>query len=317
MDKLWAMQIFMRVMECGSFSRAAESLNLANATVTSSIRNLEKHLGVTLIQRNTRHIRLTEEGEFFFPRCREILNAVSVAENEVRGQANEVSGVLKVEAPFAIGQSLLGYYLPKFAKRYPKIKVSLNLTNEPRNLIERSTDVAIRMDSVEDADLVARPVYEAKYIVCGAPSLVDSLGDVHPRDIDPRICLGLFKDNYLVFNQWMLRKDNEQVLLQPEGIINSNNTGVLIESAIQGAGLIYILDIFAEEFFKENKLKPMFLNWETSVRVFHAVTVKSRFASENAKAFIEFLREVLDVESRPRIGRQIQIESWKRRKKQG
>lgn len=317
MDKLWAIQIFMRVMECGSFSRAAESLNLANATVTSSIRNLEKHLGVTLIQRNTRHLRLTEEGEIFFPKCRQILDAVSNAEKEVRGQASEVSGTLKVEAPFAISESLLGPYLPKLARRYPKLKVSLNLTNDPRGLIERSTDVAIRMDSVEDADLVARPVYEAKYIVCGAPALVDSLQGVHPKDLNPEICLGLFKDNYQVFNQWALSKDGEQVYLQPQGIINANNTGVLVEAAIQGAGLIYVLDIFVEEYFKDNSLKPMFIDWETSVRVFHAVTVKSRFVSQNVKAFIDFLLEVLDVESRPRIGRQIQIDSLKRRRKQG
>ena len=73
MDKLWAMEVFVRVMECGSFSRAAESLDLANATVTSSLRNLEKHLGVTLIQRNTRHLRLTEEGELFLPTCHEVI----------------------------------------------------------------------------------------------------------------------------------------------------------------------------------------------------------------------------------------------------
>src|SRR5690606_19800097 len=71
MDRLWGMEIFVRVVECGSFSKAAESLNLANATVTSNLRNLEKHLGVTLIQRNTRHLRLTEEGQAFLPRCRE------------------------------------------------------------------------------------------------------------------------------------------------------------------------------------------------------------------------------------------------------
>lgn len=315
MDKLWAMQVFMRVMECGSFSRAAESLGLANATVTSSVRNLEQHLGVTLIQRNTRHLRLTEEGEIFYPKCRDIIDAVSLVEMEVKGHANEVSGILKVEAPFAIGQSILGPHLPKLARRYPKLKVALNLTNDPRNLIEKSTDVALRMDSVEDADLVARPVYEAKYVVCGAPALVDSLKNVRPDELDPGICLGLFKDNYQINNQWLLFRGTEKILIQPQGMFNSNNTGALINAALQGIGLIYVLDIFAQDYFRNGLLKPMYLDWGTSVRVFHAVTVKSRYASQNTKAFIDFLQEIFEIDNRPSVGKQVQIESWKRRRK--
>ena len=182
MDKLWAMEVFVRVMECGSFSRAAESLDLANATVTSSLRNLEKHLSVTLIQRNTRHLRLTEEGDLFLPRCLEILKSVAQLESDVKIHATEIAGLLRVECPFAIGQTLLCPALPELARRHPGMSVAVNLTNEPHNLIERATDVAIRMDRVEDADLVARPIYEARYIVCGAPATVRRL-----RKLDPQL----------------------------------------------------------------------------------------------------------------------------------
>lgn len=309
MDKLWAMQVFVRVMECGSFSRAAEFLNLANATVTASIRNLEQHLGVTLIQRNTRQLRLTDQGELFLPRCKEIIASVEEIEKKIKGQANTVSGSLRVEAPFALGQNLICPLLPLLCKRHPDLLIALNLTNDPRNLIERGTDVAIRMDSVEDADLVARPIYKAKYIVCGAPQWVERLQGTLPQDLDPSHCLGLFKYNYQIPNNWFFRKDGIETLIKPSGPLACNNTASLLEAARQGLGLIYILDIFAEDYIDKGILKSVFDQWDTSIKVFHAVTVKSRFTSVNSRAFIDFLIEFFDEEHRPNCQDTIAIDS--------
>src|SRR5579864_5681897 len=169
MDRLWAMEVFARVSECGSFSRAAESLNLANATVTSCVRNLERHLGVTLLQRNTRHLRLTDAGERFHARCKVLLEDVLVAEQEAAQAHAEVRGTLNVEAPIAIGHALLLPALPSLLAEHPGLSVNVNLTNKPHALIERGIDIAIRMDAVEDSDLVARPLYAASYVVCGRP----------------------------------------------------------------------------------------------------------------------------------------------------
>ena len=307
MDKLWAMEVFVRVMECGSFSRAAESLDLANATVTSSLRNLEKHLGVTLIQRNTRHLRLTEEGELFLPTCHEILKSVAQVESDVKIHATEIAGLLRVEAPFAIGQTLLCPMLPVLARRHPGLSIAVNLTNEPHNLIERATDVAIRMDRVEDADLVAYPIYKVHYIVCGAPTTVARLGQVTPQKLDPRICMGLFKDRYQTPNHWTLTKADEQVVIRPQGALNFNNTQALIQAALQEVGLIYVLDVFVADALEQGTLTQIFPDWQTGVRTFHAVTVKSRFASPKVRAFIDFLPEIFDVRRRPDIKNQVAV----------
>jgi LysR family transcriptional regulator for bpeEF and oprC len=308
-DKLWAMQVFVRVIECGSFSRAAEFLNLANATVTASIRNLEQHLGVTLIQRNTRQLRLTNQGELFLPRCKEIIASVEEIEKTVKGQANTVSGPLRVEAPFALGQGLICPLLPLLFERYPNLSIALNLTNDPHNLIERGTDVAIRMDSVEDADLVARPIYKAKYILCGAPQWINRLQGTLPKDLDPSHCLGLFTNNYQISNHWLFSKDGVDTFIKPAGALAFNNTTSLLEAARQGLGLIYILDIFAEDYLEKGFLKSFFNQWDTSVRVFHAVTVKSRFPSINSRAFIDFLIDFFDEKHRPNAQDSIEISS--------
>jgi LysR family transcriptional regulator for bpeEF and oprC len=315
MDKLWAMEVFVRVMECGSFSRAAESLNLANATITSSLRNLETHLGVVLIQRNTRHLRLTEEGEIFLPKCKEILKSVAQIESEVNVHATEISGMLRVESPFAIGQNILCPKLPELHRRYPNLSIAVNLTNEPHSMIERATDVAIRMGRVEDADLVARPIYEARYIICGAPSFVTELGSVSPSELDPHLCMGLLKDNYQTPNLWTLTRQSEEVVIRPQGALSFNNTAALIQAAMSKMGLIYVLDIFVADAISQGKLVQIFPEWETSVCTFHAVTVKSRFASPKIRAFIDFMLEVLDPEHRPDLKSQIAVGSDRKMRK--
>lgn len=315
MDKLWAMEVFVRVMECGSLSRAAESLDLANATVTTSLRNLEKHLGVTLIQRNSRHLHLTEEGRIFLPRCQEILRNVARAEADVKVNATDIAGPLRVEAPFAIGQNLLCPALIELTRRHPGLSVSVTLTNDPHNLIERATDVAIRMDRVEDADLVGRPIYEAKYIVCGSPVVVGDMRPATPRDLDPARCLGLFAEGNHAPNPWRFSKDEEEVVINPQGPLNFNNTEALIAAALRDIGLIYVLDVFVADLVKQGRLVELFPDWQTSKRTFHAVTVKSRFAAPKVRAFIDFLLEIFDARRRPSVRTMVAIGPDRRTKK--
>jgi len=315
MDKLWAMEVFVRVMECGSLSRAAQSMDLANATVTSSLRNLEKYLGATLIQRNSRHLHLTEEGRLFLPRCQEILGSVARAEAEVKSLATNISGPLRVEVPFAIGQNLLCPALAELTRRHPGLTVSLTLSNSPHSLVERATDVAIRMDRVEDADLVGRPVYEAKYLVCGTPATVAALRAATPRDLDPGCCLGLFSEGSHTPNPWVFTRDGDEVIVRPQGPLNFNNTESLIVSALQGAGLIHVLDIFVADLIAEGKLVPLFPDWQTGKRTFYAVTVRSRFVAPKVRAFIDFLLEIFDPRSRPDIKTIVPIGLDRRKKK--
>lgn len=315
MDKLWAMEVFVRVLECGSFSRAAESLDLANATVTSSLRNLEKHLGVTLIQRNTRHLRLTEEGELFLPKCREILKNVAQVESDVKLNSAEVSGMLRVESPFGFGQTLLCPNLPELTRRHPNLRIAVNLTNETHSLIERATDVAIRMDKVEEADLVARPIYETHHIVCGTPAMVAKLKCNHPKQLNPKYCLGIFNENYQTPNPWTLSKGEDGFSIRPEGALTFNNTQALIQAALNEVGLIYVLDVFVDELLASGKLVQMFPDWQTSKRTFHAVTVKSRFASPKVRAFLDFLPEIFDISRRPNIKTQVAVGPTRKKRK--
>lgn len=314
MDKLWGMEVFLRVMECGSFSRAADSLNLANATVTSTVRNLEKHLGVTLIQRNTRHLNLTDEGRLFLPHCQRILKAVAEAESDVKTRANDISGILRIEAPFAIGQALICPALVEFIQIHPDLRISVTLTNQPHRMIERGTDIAIRMDNVEDADLVARPIYEARHVICGAPDLVEKLQLTHPSSMDPTYCLGLFEEGKSKLFTWQLAMGDETVTIHPEGPLHFNNTQALIQAACQGVGLIHVLDVFVAEHIEQGKLVVLFPEWSTRMRTFHVAMVKSRFISPKIRAFIDYLLQVFDTRRRPSVTTMVEVSPSRRTK---
>lgn len=315
MDRLWAMQIFVRVVECGSFNRAAESLDIANATVTSSVRNLERHLGVTLISRNTRFLHLTDEGQAYLDRCRQVLSDVEQMETEVRGKNSEISGVLRVESPVAFARALLCPAMAAFTTRHPGISVAMTLTDHPQNLIERGTDVAIRIDYVDDADLVARPIYQARYVVCGTPQLAAALP--HPDDpaqLDPRRCLGILASGRYMPREWVFSRDDRKVSLCPEGPVHYNNSEALIQAAQEGLGFVYVLDVFANSLIANGTLSEVFSDWETASRTFYAVAPHGRFVSPKARAFSDFLLESLDAQRRPLASTPVEVRSGRRGK---
>lgn len=298
MDRLWAMEVLIRVVECGSFSRAAASLDLANATVTACVRNLEKHLGVTLIERNTRYLRLTDEGTIFVAQCHGILQSVERAEAGIRTQIGQMRGLLRVEVPISIGHALICPVLSEFAQRHPETSVAVTLTNQPHNLIERAIDIAIRMDRVEDGDLIAKPIYEARYVVCGIPALVKRAA-AHPGELNPRLCLGLLHEGEQNAADWTLTKGKQRAVIRPQGPLHFNSSDGLVTAALKGAGIIHVLDIFANRHIADGELAEAYADWTTGTKAFYAVTSKSRIASARIRVFIDFLLETLAAQRRP------------------
>jgi len=307
MDRLWAMQVFVRVTECGSFSRAAASLNLANATVTACVRNLERHLGATLINRNTRFLCLTDAGEQFLLESKQILQAVERAEVNIQAAVGELRGTLRMEVPIAIGQTLICPALSLFAARYPGLSVSVTLTNSTNNMIESAIDVAIRMRRVEEADLVARPIYEGHYVVCGRPDLVDRLPE-HPAQLDPRLCLGLVQEGGRGPLEWQLRRDGEEhVAVRPDGPLHFNSSSALIGAALRGSGLVHVLDAYIGAHVASGELAMAYPDWTTTTKPFYAVTPKTRVMSPKIRALIDFLLETLDPHRRPQAWQTIRV----------
>lgn len=298
MDRLRGMEIYIKVVEAGNLSRAAENLSMANASVTTWIRNLETHLGVTLLHRSTRHMKLTEEGEAYYKECRDILARVEKVENNTIMGRNTVRGTLRVEMPIAIGHQVLGPSLVAFAERHPDLNTIVNLTNSTDGLIHRGIDVAIRMDSVDDGDLVARWIFEDQHVVCAAPQFLAGQ-DIpkHPAAIAPKDCLGYITTSSTKPRSWMMRSGSESINIEPAHNLAFNSSDALLQSACRGGGYVYVLHVLAKDLLEQGDLVSVLDDWETETQTFYAVYPQSRFVAPKVRAFVEFLqRDVFNTE---------------------
>ncbi|MDO9437231.1 LysR family transcriptional regulator [Hydrogenophaga sp.] len=302
MDVLWAMKMFVRVAETGSFSRAAESLRVASPTATTCVRNLERHLKVTLIDRTTRRFRLTEQGERYLVGAREALETIMKAEEEARLTSGELSGRLHIETTIGVGQSLLSPELPKFARRYPEIITAVWLGNQPQNLIKEAIDVALRIGHVEDADVVARPVCDLQYVLCCTPEIATTL-PVHPADLDPRLCIGNLSEERHSIRPWRLSNGGESIEIRPDGPLHFNSGADAVMVAKAGMGVVCLLDMLTRRHIEDGSLMQVYPEWSSEERkTLYVVVPKSRLGSAKVKAFTDFVFEVLKDQRRPRNG---------------
>lgn len=308
LNLLWAMEVFVRVAESGGFARAAESLDLANPTVTACMRKLEVHLGVTLINRNTRFISLTEPGKRYFQHCKDILEAVALAETDVESRLKELSGTLTIEMPIAIGQALICPALNEFAARNPRLSVAVTLTNQPRSVVQYGIDAAIRMDEIREIDLIARPLCQARFILCGSPGLVRSLPQ-HPADLDPRACLGLIREDPRAIVPWSLQHGTERVEVRPRGPLHFNSSEALIGAALAGTGLVRVADLFANTHLQTGNLVTYCPQWDAGLQSFYVVTPRARALPGKVRAFIDFLLDTLKAWPSPQAWRQVPVRS--------
>ncbi len=287
MDRLLAMEAFVRTVDAGSMSRAAAQLGIANASVTTLMRKLEAQLGTTLLQRSTRYVRVTEEGARYYERCRAILEQIAAAEAEL---SERERGVVRLETPIAVGHLVLGPALARFSRLHPELRVITSLSNEVDNLIKRGVDIAIRMQAVESGDLVARLIYRARYVLCAAPGfLAEGRTPKSPADIDPRHCLGLTGSLGRDPRIWRFRSGGEPYAVQPEGNLFFNSTDALLQAAAHGAGYIYVLDVLAEPACSRGELVRLLTDWETDEQTFYAVYPRTRFTPPKVRALVDFL----------------------------
>lgn len=287
------MKVFVRVADTGSFSRAAETLDVANPTVTTCVRNLEKHLRVTLIDRDTRRFRLSEQGERYAERARKILEAVSQAEDEVQVSEGELSGTLRIETTIGLGQMVLSPHMPAFARRYPDITAAVWLSNQPHNLIEHAIDVALRIGQVEDADVVAYPLCDVRYVVCCSPKTAATL-PAHPSELDPRNCIGNLTEERYTVRLWHLSRGSETVDLVPCGPLQFNSGADQLVAAKAHMGVARVLDVLARSSLADGSLVQVYADWTGSDgKTLYLAFPKSRATSAKVKAFAAFLREAL------------------------
>lgn len=190
MNTLVFMESFAAVVEHGSFTAAAEQLNVSKPVISKQVSQLEHQLGARLLNRTTRRLHLTEAGERFYLHCRRALDEAIEAELAIATLQTEPQGTLRITAPQCLALSLFKEAMPAFQARYPKIRLELSISGRMVDLVQEGFDAALRIGELEDSSLIARRLATARFMVCASPAYWQQHGrPTHPRELAEHNCL--------------------------------------------------------------------------------------------------------------------------------
>lgn len=240
MDRLKAMQAFVRIVEANSYTKAAETLDLPRAALTATIQKLEAFLGTQLLQRTTRRLSLTPDGADYFQKCLEILRAVEDAEGAFRGQsAAKPKGKLRVELPGAVGRHVVMPRIGEFCRDYPDINLVISLSEQVKDLTQEGLDCALRVGDLRDSAMIGRRIGGMGFLTCAAPSYLAARGVPQSLD-DLRDHVGVthFSGRTGRPFEWDFVTGGGVVTTAVRGAIAVNEPDAYISCALQGMGLI-------------------------------------------------------------------------------
>ena len=285
------MTAFVRAVELGGFSLAARDLGLTPSAVSKLVTRLEDRLGVRLLDRTTRRLALTPEGEAYFHRSQRIVADIAEAEDEVASFRGEPRGILRVNVGTAFGIHQLVPALPEFLSRHPEMRVELTLTDRVVDLIEEGADIAIRLGTLGDSSLVARKICELERVVCASPAYLRRHGTPgKPEDLHEHNCLSV--DYAPSLRRWPFAIDGAVRHVEVNGNVSANNADALLELALLGAGVIRLSEVIVAEALRDGRLVPLLAGVHHSEPLpLHAVYPQGRHRSPRIAAMVDFLVE--------------------------
>lgn len=238
MTSLDNLRIFMRSVELGSFSAAGRSLRMSAAVVSYRMGLLERDLGCQLLLRTTRRMNLTEQGRLFYERCREVIEAIEQAEASVRETAGDLRGPLKITAPLGLGRRVVAPLAIDFRKAHPRVDFRMRLSDHLLDLVDESTDIALRMARFDDSSFTIRKIADVERVLCAAPSYLHSEGNPRsPDDLLAHRCLLLRYPGAQQF-RWTLLVDGTPTSFPVAGPIDADDGDVLTDWAVAGEGIV-------------------------------------------------------------------------------
>ncbi|EAN2611431.1 LysR family transcriptional regulator [Salmonella enterica] len=282
--------IFVAVVESRSFSRAAERLGQANSAISRSVKKLEMKLGVNLINRTTRQLSLTEEGERYFRRVQIILQEMATAETEIMETRNTPRGLLRIDAATPVILHFLMPLIKPFRERYPEVTLSLASSETFINLIERKVDVAIRAGTLTDSSLRARPLFTSYRKIIASPDYIARYGTpTNVEELKQHVCLGFTEP--LSLNTWPVACCDGQLYEIHSGI-SSNSGETLKQLCLSGNGIACLSDYMIDKEIAQGMLVELMADKRLPVEMpFSAVYYSDRAVSTRIRAFIDFLSE--------------------------
>ena len=286
-------RVFIKVIDTGSFSKAAAVLNMAPSSIARNIDSLEHELGTTLIKRSTRKLVLTEDGHLFLEGAEKLLIEADQLKASMSQVNKEPEGVLRISVFESFGRQIVSPLLPEFLHKYPKVKVEINLDNQIVDLNRENIDLGIRIGRPADSSLRARKLLTNHTWLCASPDyLAQTTPPIKPEDLENHNCLILSQERQRTY--WYFKKDKKQIKVPVRGNLSSKGGTPLLEAAINGGGIVLMSQWMTLDLINENKLSVCLPNWEPSLHQdssgeVYAVYLGDKYLRPALRVFIDFL----------------------------
>jgi len=288
MDRFLELRSFTEVVDAGSFVAAADRLGLSKAAVSRHVAELEARLGVRLLHRTTRKLSLTEDGEVFQARARQLLADMEEAEAEISSRSREAVGLVRVSVPVSFGILHLADAWGAFRRKHPKVTLEVNLSDRIADLADEGIDIAVRIARLPASTLVSRELARTRMVLCASPGYLRKAGKPrHPSELAGHdvVAYSYWSDR----DEWEFTGPEGLVRVKTQPCIRSNNGDVCRAAALQHQGLILQPTFLVGEDLKEGRLVEVLPEYRALTLGIHAVYQSRKHLTPKVRQLIEFL----------------------------
>jgi DNA-binding transcriptional LysR family regulator len=289
MDRLGAMEMFVRIVETGNFSAVARQLGTTQPTISKQLTALERQLQTRLLNRSTRSLSLTEAGATYYERCRRIIDEVREAEGALGRLQSALTGTLHVNGSIALGQIFVAPLVLKFQRQYPGLAIELSLSDRYIDLVEEGVDVAVRVGRLADSNLVARRLGSTRRVLVATPAYLATHGTPQrPEDLVHHSCL-LYA--YLsTGNEWGFKGPEGEIRVRVHGNFKANNGEVIRQALLANVGVAMSPDWLIHDKLESGEVVALLPEFAPPPLEISAVYPSGRHVSTKVRTFIEFLQ---------------------------
>lgn len=274
-----------------SLASAALELGITPPAVSRRLATLEKRLGVRLLNRTTRRLSLTPEGEHYQEEGERILREIEGLERSLAASRQSPRGTLRINATFGFGRRHLSPAVSDFVRLYPDVEVILQLTDRPLDLTAHAMDVAIRFGTPPDARVLARKIAMNRRLLVAAPNYLAAFGaPATPRDLQSHQCI-VIRENERAFNNWQLSDGRDQTLVKVRGPLSTNHGEIAVDWALAGHGILLRSEWDIAPYLRAGQLRRVLAPWAGAAADIHAIYPERHHLSAKVRLFIDFLAE--------------------------
>lgn len=291
MDSFNDIELFSLIVKLGSMVAAAQELGVTPPVVTKRLAGLEKRLGARLLNRTTRKISLTPEGEVYLMEGVRLLQEMNALEGRIGGGSKQPQGTVRIAATLGFGRTHIAPALSEFVRKYPQVDVQLHLSDRPVHLVEQGYDLMVRFGELSDSRLTARLLANNKRLACASPAYLKTMGvPSHPRELGKHNCI-FIREGDETYGTWHLSSGSEQEAIKVRSNLSTNDGSSAMNWALDGQGILLRSQWEVAKALQAKQLVQILPNWTPPPADIYLVFQSNKHMMAKSRVLVDFLLE--------------------------